>query len=155
MQITVRKAKLKDVKLIAELHKKVVNEINAKFYSTEAIKEWIEDISEENVKHQFQNSDWIVASVNDKLVGFGQYSIVDGETDQINVSPDFLSQNIGKKLYNYMENDFRNNGVEKIRLKSTLNAVGFYEKLGFKVVQEVYVGLVKTMGMEKFLQIQK
>ena len=134
MHITIKKAGLDDAKAIAELHKKVVSEVNSKYYPVEAIEEWIKDISEKNVRYQLQNSDWIVADANDKLVGFGQYSVADGEIYQINVSPDFLNQNIGKELYNYMENDFMSRGIKRISLNSTLNAVGFYQKLKFKKV---------------------
>lgn len=154
MKITIRKAKLSDAKLVAELHKKVVIEVNSKFYSLETIEEWTKDISEGNVKYQFQNSDWIVAEGDGKLVGFGQYSISDGQVFQINVDPNYINQNIGKRLYDYMENDFRNNGKEKISLNSTLNAVRFYQKLGFKMIGETYIGSIKMIKMEKFLKEQ-
>jgi ribosomal protein S18 acetylase RimI-like enzyme len=148
MRIKNRKAELRDAKAIAELHKKVVNKINARYYSAEAIKEWLKGISEENVKHQFQNSDWIVAETGDKLVGFGQYSS-DGKIYQINVDPDYLGQNIGKGVYEYIENDFISRGIEKIDSNSTLNAVEFYRKLGFRTLEETYVGSIKLLKMEK------
>ena len=152
IKIMIRKAKLEDVKSIAELHKKVVNEVNSKFYSAETIKEWIRDILKENVVNQLQNSNWIVAEIDGKIVGFGQYSVTDGEIYQINVSPDYLKQNIGKGLYDYMEKDFRDNGAEKICLNSTLNAVEFYQKLGFKMLEETRIGSIKMVKMEKFLR---
>ncbi len=155
MQVTIRKTEVQDAKAIATLHKKVVNEVNSKFYSPEQIKEWIGNISEENVRRQFQNSDWIVAEVDGKIVGFGQYSVSDGEINQINVDPDYFNQNIGKGLYDYMENDFRTKGVEKICLNSTLNATEFYQKLGFGIVQEIFFKHLKMMRMEKFLRKQK
>lgn len=147
--ITIRKAETDDAKNIAELHKKVVKKINSEFYSPEAISEWLRDISEENVKYQFQNSDWIVAEENNKLVGFGQYSIADAEIHQINVDPDFLKRKIGRGLYDYMEDKLKSAGKEKISLNATLNAVGFYQRLGFIEKEEEYIGLVKTVKMEK------
>lgn len=155
MKITIRKAKSKDAKIIAELHKKVVSGVNSKYYPTEAIKEWIKDISEENVRYQFQNSYWIVAEIDNKVVGFGQYSVNDGEIDQINVDPDYLNQNIGVKMYNYMENNLRSRGVKKICLNSTPNATGFYQKLGFKKIQETNLKSIKMIKMEKSLRTQK
>lgn len=152
MQITIRKAKTDDAKVIAELHKKVVREVNAKFYSSEAIREWLGNISEENVRYQFQNSDWIVAKESGRLVGFGQYSVVDGEIYQINVDPDFLKQGIGRRLYDMMEDKFKNVGKEKISLNATLNAVGFYERLGFTRKGKTHIGLVKMIKMEKSLR---
>ncbi|QQG46054.1 MAG: GNAT family N-acetyltransferase [Candidatus Niyogibacteria bacterium] len=152
MQVIIRKAELRDAKVIAELHKKVVSEVNSKFYPVEAIEEWSKDISEKNVKNQFRNSDWIVAEAGNKLVGFGQYLAAEGRVFQINVSPEYLNQSIGRKLYDYMENDFISKKVEKIELNSTLNAIGFYQKLGFKMVEEIYIGSIKMIKMEKSLR---
>ncbi|MBU6414655.1 GNAT family N-acetyltransferase [Patescibacteria group bacterium] len=152
MEITIRKAKKADAKSIAELHKKVVREVNSEFYSPEAIKEWIKDISETNVIYQLHNSDWIVAVEDDKLVGFGQYSVIDGEIYQINVEPNFLKQKIGKSLYDYMEDKFKIAGKEKIFLNATLNAVGFYQRLGFVRKGKNAIGLVNMIKMEKSLR---
>ncbi|MDO8668814.1 MAG: GNAT family N-acetyltransferase [Candidatus Buchananbacteria bacterium] len=151
-EIIIRKAEMDDAKAIAELHKKVVTEINSESYSPEAIEEWAKDISEENVLYQLQNSDWIIAEADDKLVGFGQYSVADGEIYQINVDPNFLKKKIGKKLYDYMESKFRGAVREKISLNATLNAVGFYQKLGFVEIQEIHMGLIKMIKMEKSLR---
>jgi len=51
-----------------------------------------------------------------------------------------------------MEKDFRDNGAEKICLNSTLNAVEFYQKLGFKMLEETRIGSIKMVKMEKFLR---
>ena len=152
MKIAIRKAKIDDVGVIVELHRKAVEEINSDFYSPKAIKEWLKDISEENVKHQFQNSSWIVAKTNNKLVGFGQYSVDGGEIYQINIDPKYVKQGVGRKLYEHMENTFENRGIEKISLNSTLNAIEFYKKLGFKVVGKTFIGSVEMIKMEKSLR---
>lgn len=153
--IQIRKAQLKDSEAIAKLHRRIISKINVAFYPPEAIKEWLSDISAENTKQQFKNSIWIVAEISNKIVGFGQYSIADGEIYQINVSPDNLKQGIGKRIYDYMENDFRKNGVKEISLNSTLNAVGFYQELGFKIVKELDFKLkkefLKMIKMKKSL----
>ncbi len=128
-----------------------MREVNSEFYSPEAVSEWLRDILEENVKYQFQNSDWIVAEEKGKLVGFGQYSVADGEIYQINVDPDFLKQGIGRRLYDVMEDKFKNAGKEKISLNATLNAVGFYQRLGFVRKGKNAIGLVNMIKMEKFL----
>ena len=152
MKIAIRKAKIDDVGVIVELHRKAVEEINSDFYSPKAIKEWLKDISEENVKHQFQNSSWIVAKTNNKLVGFGQYSVDGGEIYQINIDPKYVKQGVGRKLYEHMENTFENRKIEKISLNSTLNAIEFYKKLGFKVVGKTFIGSVEMIKMEKSLR---
>lgn len=155
MEIIIRKAKTDDAKVITELHKKVVREVNSEFYSPEAIKEWLDAISEENTRKQLQNSDWIVAEIDGKIIGFGQYSVDDEEIYQINVNLNFLKQKIGKSLYDYMEDKFRTAGKKKISLNSTLNAVGFYQRLGFVEKGEIHIGLVKMVQMEKSLRVSQ
>lgn len=155
--VPIRKAREEDIRPINELHRKVVNEINAVFYPAEAVQEWLCEISEENTKKQFENSTWVIAKIAGKVIGFGQYSVADGEVYQINVAPDYLNRGVGKSIYNYIENDFRDSKVEKICLNSTLNAIGFYQKLGFNIMKEIDFKLpkqsLKMMKMEKPLKL--
>ena len=152
IKITIRKAKSEDAGAISELHKRVVGEVNARHYPAEVIREWIQDISEESVRYQFQNSDWIVVEDNGKLVGFWKYSVDDCEIYQINVGQNHTKQGIGRKLYEYMENEFESGGAEKISLNSTLNAMEFYQRLGFKTIERTFIGSVEMIKMEKSLR---
>jgi len=140
----IRKAKKEDISKIVAIHKKCVLETNAKLYSSSAIKEWVNQISAENVKEQFKNSSWYVLSVKNRIMGFTQFSLDDGELYQININSNFQDKGYGKILYNFVENQFVKNKVKEISLNSTLNAFEFYKGLGFKSLGEIKIKLDKS-----------
>lgn len=125
-------AKVLDILAIVKIHKTCVSKVNSKFYSPAVIAEWLKDISQENVFNQFKKSSWVVTKTKEgQVVGFGQYSLKTAEIFQVNVLPLYQGQGFGTALYQRMLDDFKRKGVEEISLNSTLNAVGFYQKLGF------------------------
>lgn len=125
-------ALLSDAPSIVDLHKDCVIKINSKFYPNKVIKEWLDQVSIENVQKQFKNSSWITAKLKGALVGFAQYSLDCAEIYQINVSPKLQQRGIGRVLYNYMLGEFLKKKIRKVSLNSTLNAAGFYKRLGFR-----------------------
>jgi ribosomal protein S18 acetylase RimI-like enzyme len=134
------------------LHRKVVIEENGKYYSKEIIKEWLSQISPENISQQLSIKDtpWYLIENEDKLVGFCQFSTDDGCLYQINIDPQYIGKGYGKQLYSFIENKFISVGEKKIELWATINAKEFYEKQGFAVVKKIKTKLVKT-EMDEFL----
>lgn len=136
--IKMQKAKTSDIPAIVKIHKFCVVEINSKFYPSVVIAEWLKDISQENVLSQFKKSSWIVAKTREgQTIGFGQCSLGTAEIFQINVLPLYQKQGIGTALYQRMLDDFKRKKVREIILNSTLNAIGFYQKLGFMPLGEI------------------
>lgn len=68
----------------------------------------------------------------------------DKELYQIQIDPNEQGKGYGRKLYDYIENDFRINKIKQVSLFATLNSVQFYKKLGFNVIKEIEFPLVKT-----------
>ena len=68
----------------------------------------------------------------------------DKELYQIQIDPNEQGKGYGRKLYDYIENDFRINKAKQISLFATLNSVQFYKNLGFNVIKEIEFPLVKT-----------
>jgi len=154
IHISIKPAIIKDIPVIVSIHKDCVAEINSKFYPDQVIKEWLGQISKSNVLKQFKDSSWIVARLENQIVGFAQYSIKTGEIFQINTNSKFLRQGIGEELYQFILKDFQKHHSKKISLNSTLNAVPFYGKLGFKSLGKIRYKLNKqVMEMEK-MEIQ-
>lgn len=151
----IRKAEEKDIPAIVSIHKNCVLKINSKLYPPQVIKEWVGSISEESVLKQFKNTEWIVCEVESEIVGFVQYSLTDKTLFQIQVEPKFQGNSIGTALYKYVESKFINSGLEKISLNATLNAVPFYEKMGFSKLEDIKFKLgenfVDMVKMEKIL----
>ena len=101
-----RVAKIKDVSRICEIHNRCVLLVNSKFYSKKGIGEWLKQISNENIKHQFLNSSWFVLSLDNKVIGFAQIGFDNKTIFQINIDPDFQNKGYGKKLYEFVESLF-------------------------------------------------
>lgn len=129
---------------LVDLHKRCISETNAKYYQNQQIQEWLSLINVKNIKDQLENTSWIIIKNGDAIVGFAQYSREEKELYQIQVDPEVQGGGYGKELYEYIEKDFKQNDITQISLFSTLNAVGFYEKLGFKTVKKIKFPLIET-----------
>lgn len=55
------------------------------------------------------------------------------------VDTDYNGRGIGKAIVETMEEHARNNNIHSIMLHARENAVGFYEKMGFKIQQKSYL----------------
>ena len=129
---------------LIEIHKECISKTNSQFYEQEQISEWLSAIKIENIQDQLESTTWVVIKNNNKILGFAQYCLVDKEIYQIQIDPDEQGKGYGRELYNYIENDFRINKIKQISLLATLNAVQFYENLGFHIIKVIKFQLVKT-----------
>ena len=81
----------------------------------------------------------VAVSPEGDVVGFGRL-ILDSNSDsecEINklyVSPSMSGKGVGSELLRHLEETARMNGRESAWLKSSLNAEGFYKKMGYSVV---------------------
>ncbi len=132
------------LKRLIEIHKECISKTNSQFYEQEQINEWLSTIKIENIQDQLESTTWVVIKNNNKILGFAQYSLEDKEIYQIQINPDEQGKGYGRELYNYIENDFRINKIKQISLLATLNAVQFYENLGFHIIKVIKFQLVKT-----------
>lgn len=117
---------------------------NADYYSPAVIEEWLGQITEDNIKEQLTTSSWIVCQLSNEIIGFCQYNRSEGKIYQIQVLPKYQRQGYGTLLYKAAEKDLKNHNQETITLLSTLNAVRFYQKLGFKIRRAIMFPLGKT-----------
>lgn len=135
------------LKEITRIHKECIKQINSQYYSNKQIKEWVSLINIKNVEDQLKNTIWIIIKENNKIIGFGQYSLIDKEIYQIQVDPGMQRKGYGRKIYEYIEEDFKRNNINEITLLSTLNAIAFYKSLGFNIIKHIYFKL-KTEEIE-------
>lgn len=130
-------AEEKDIPTVAKIHRNCILKVNSKDYGQDLIDVWTKEISEDNIKQQLNNSKWIVAKINNEISGFAQYSLNNGYIYQINVSPKFIRQGIGKKLFQYIEKEFQQSHIPEIKLNSTITALEFYRSLGFETTEKI------------------
>ncbi len=71
---------------------------------------------------------------------------------QMAVLNDLQGKGVGRALMNFAENLARDRGFRSIRMHARLNAVGFYEKVGYKIKGEQFTEVtIPHYVMEKML----
>ncbi|RDH81068.1 MAG: GNAT family N-acetyltransferase [endosymbiont of Galathealinum brachiosum] len=55
------------------------------------------------------------------------------------VDDSYQGQGIGRHIVTHMEQYAKNNNMDKLFLNARENAVGFYEKLGYKITDKTYI----------------
>jgi GNAT superfamily N-acetyltransferase len=71
---------------------------------------------------------------------------------QMAVTSGLQGKGIGRVLLNFAENVARDKGFKKIIMHARKNALGFYEKLGYKVIGDEFVEVtIPHFAMEKEL----
>ena len=94
---------------------------------------------------KLKESNNVVAEIEGEVVGFCRYDNsrdsqeYDCEIIALYVNPDKLKQGIGKAMFEYVVDEFKNQGKKKMIiwcLKENYNSRKFYEKMGGKIVGE-------------------
>ena len=103
----------------------------------------------------YKETRFIVAEINNEIVGFCRYTDnmektpetpeVDCELRALYVKPEVKHNGIGKKMFQYAVNEFKNMGKTKMVLwclKDNVLARKFYEKMGGKIIKErlIHIG---------------
>lgn len=116
-------------------------------YSQEVVRVWAERLQPEKYAEAIGSNEFFVAEEDGVVVGFGELDQAGGEIAGLYVSPDVASRGVGQKLLWTLEERARACGLESLHLMSSLNAVSFYERAGFKSLGE----MTKTLspGVER------
>ena len=103
----------------------------------------------------YKETRFIVAEINNEIVGFCRYTDnmektpetpeVDCELRALYVKPELKHNGIGKKMFQYAVNEFKNMGKTKMVLwclKDNVLARKFYEKMGGEIIKErlIHIG---------------
>jgi len=84
-----------------------------------------------------ENESW-VAETDNAPIAFYTLLEKDGKAwiDNLWVSPEFMGQGIGKKLFLHALEVSKQRGYKSLQLEADPNATGFYEKMGMKKTGE-------------------
>ncbi|MFP8875521.1 MAG: GNAT family N-acetyltransferase [Myxococcota bacterium] len=99
-------------------------------YSPEVLEVWADAKLSEGFVRQVGDH-FYVATVDDRIVGTGMVNLESGKVDAVLVDPGCMGRGIGKQLLGHLESLARSEGLERLKLESTLNAVRFYRSVGF------------------------
>lgn len=100
-------------------------------------------ILEQNVpwEDEYDNNDYTAVLFNayegDKIIGTTR--LFAGKLGRVAVLKEYRGQGIGKALVDAAEAEAKAQGLNKIKLASQLEAIPFYEKLGYEIYGDVFL----------------
>jgi len=151
----IRRAKLSDTKEINNLIKKTLKKVNIKDYSKKQIEVLIEKNTLQDTSNRIKEGKVFCAVENTKIIGIA--GVYGNRLGGFYVSPNKINKGIGKQLLEVAENYMVKNKRRKAKLSSTITALEFYKKHGYKVIKrekwEPEKGIVfPVVEMEKKLK---
>jgi N-acetylglutamate synthase-like GNAT family acetyltransferase len=135
--LTIRRATQEDKEAVWRVHGRAIRGTCAGHYSQEVIEVWAGRLRPEKYGEAIERYEFFVAEEDGAVVGFGELGQEAGEIQGLYVSPDVAGRGVGWRLLSTLEERARAYGLESLRLTSSLNAVSFYERAGFKAVEEL------------------
>ena len=138
----VRRAVQEDREAIWRVHFGAVSVTCAGHYSPEVIRIWAGGLRPEKYEKAIRENEFFVAEEGGAVVGFAELDPAGGEVTGLYVSPEVAGRGVGRELLSTLEGRARACGLGSLHLNSSLNAVAFYERAGFRPVER----LTKTIG---------
>ena len=140
--LTIRRARQEDREAVWRVHGRAVRETCATHYSREVIEIWAGRLRPGKYAEAIDKYEFYVAEEGGEVVGFGELGPAAGAIQGLYVSPGVKGRGVGRELLRTLEERAREYGLKSLSLTSSLNAVPFYERAGFKAVGE----LTETIG---------
>lgn len=112
------------------MHNSSIRELCTGRYTHEQINDWIDALKPEGYVKAMETLEFMLA-VEGEIVGLSIFDPEKAELTALYVSPRHVGQGIGRELVTEVEALSREAGIFELHLNSTLNAVLFYERMGF------------------------
>jgi putative acetyltransferase len=135
--LTIRRARQEDREAIWRVHGSAIRGTCAGHYPPEVIEIWAGRLRPEKYAEAIDRYDFFVAEEGGRVVGFGELGREAAAIQGLYVSPDVKGRGVGWRLLCTLEERARAYGLKSLSLTSSLNAVPFYERAGFKAVEEL------------------
>jgi len=145
----IRKIIDSDATELSQLMQKTVIESNSNDYSKKAVQCLVNEYTPERLIKDSKRMNIFVASEKSKLLG--TISLVGDRISRMFVLPVFQGKKIGSKLIRHVEAFAKKEGKTILRVRSSLTAYGFYQKLGYQKTRRAsnkFVGPIIWMRKE-------
>ncbi len=134
-KMRIRRARKADAREISNLRRKTLINVNGKDYAKEQIDYFMEIASPEKISENISMRD-MFCIVNNENEIMGVVDLKDNKIGGLFVKHDQIGKNIGTKLLKFIEGFAKKKKLSKVHLFSTKTAIGFYDKNGYKMVEE-------------------
>jgi len=127
----IRRVTPKDLPEVAAVHRASILDLCAAHYSTAELSLWTGALRPDRYAAMLVGREFFVAEEDNAILGFGILDLSQSLINATYVSPMAVRRGVGRRLVEAMEELARQAGVSRLHLNSTLNAVPFYERLGY------------------------
>lgn len=141
----IRRAAPSDVPFLCTMHNASIRRLCSGDYTPEQIHDWTRALKPEGYLKAMETCEFMIA-VDREVAGFCIFNIEKAEITALYVAPRSVRQGIGRAFIKEAESLAKETGLRELNLKSTLNAVGFYERMGF--VRHEMRGFLLSSGTE-------
>ena len=150
----IRKFKNSDAEQISDLIKANYTGILSKYYSQEIVDFFVRKNSPQSVIDRSKDRDIFVSLEGDVITGIA--ALKDCDVKTVFVHPKYQGKRIASHLMFEIEKTAIQRGIKKLVADSSLAAVKFYEKLGYKKIRKIVSTLegvnFEEIHMEKEIQ---
>ena len=156
LEMKIRPAKPGDGSALHQLFQRSVSALAAQAYSAAQIDAWLSRLDSERFEHRILQTPFFVAEGADgEMLGFSALNGDSRELEYVYVDPAFARQGVGALLVAEAAKSAKALDLDSIFVVASLNAVPFYERIGFKrdkflvrVIEGVQLGCVRmVMGI--------
>ena len=147
--LVIRAATANDVPAISALVQHTVRTSNGRDYPPQAVELIVANFVPAKVGQRMAERDVFVCQKDDRIVG--TIALGRDRLRSLFVDPELQQAGIGARLVAHLEAHARKVGVSELKLSSSLTARGFYERLGYRLIQPEEHDGVSTFLMAKTL----
>jgi putative acetyltransferase len=152
MNFVIRRATVDDAPGIFEAHFRAINEICFNDYTAEERAGWMP--TDRTIQHYIDrinrpNKSYLIVDVGGKVAGVAHFQ--DNHLNGLYFNPDYTGQGLAKALFQSVESIMKQSGYQRMTLSSTITAVGFYKKMGMKIIEKTHHRFKSGFEVEAFL----
>ena len=137
-----RKARINDIMQIKLLLDRNFNEVMSNSHSKTVLDKYIAHNSVESLTSQLKWKNVYVVEQDGEIiatgafVNYGSVDVPKYSVSNLYVKPELHSTGIGRLLFNQLLQDANEINADTFHVPSSMNAIGFYEKMGFTIDEE-------------------
>lgn len=105
-------------------------------YDDAVIAAWTPEKMPESYRNVIVANPFFVVAVDGRLLATGYLDLSTGSIEAVFTLPRYTGKGLGSQIIEAIKGEARERGFEQLALSSTPNAQTFYEKHGFKLMQE-------------------
>ena len=131
----IRRYQESDLAAVAGLFTDSVHRVASKYYDEQQVAAWAPPPDLKTWAARFASVETLVMEEDSELAGFISYTL-DGHIDLLYTSPRYTRRGVASALYREAETIIVRHGAAEIFTEASLAARPFFERFGFRVVEE-------------------